>query len=365
MEKRLQFRYCPHFWLVLLFLTILNQSEGVDFTNKPAICLHGENYSRPYRFEVDLPTITIASGASDVCSGTESQISSLTYSATSGSPTTYSIHWETSPPNNFPPVSEAVLPSSPIGITVPANAEAGIYSGTIAVKNAEGYESAATAFTLTVRPLPQITKQPVDQLDCEGNIVGFNVAATGSGLSYIWQRKKPAGSFADISLAGETNVSYPDPGKIRLQNVGSSDSPDGTQYRVIITNSNSCSLTSNPATLTVNEITSVTPAIRKDTICQGNNYSYLVSTSYPSNVVSYQWKKYDSPELWLPVNDGLAISGATTDHLIFTGVSPSESGRYKVKIVFISSGADCNVTSDTRERELTVNPLPSFSVIYH
>ena len=378
-----------------------------------------------------LPTITTEVSATKVCFSPGTQTTSLTYSSTTELPTTYSITWDTSPTNSFAEITNADLPESPIAITVPAGTAPGTYSGTITVKNAIGCVGNGTIFTvtinplptisitgipticansttmlspstggswvsnsptvasvtnsgvvtglsagsstftftntltgcssttsaITVNPLPVITSQPSDELDCEGHIVSFNVVATGSGLSYTWQRKKPSGSFADIPI--ETNVSYPSPGTIRLQNVGNSDAPDGTQYRVVITNSDTCSTTSAAATLTVNEITGITPVATSVTICQGSNYSYLVTTSYPSNVVSYQWKKYDSPGLWFPVIDGGAISGATTDHLVFTGATPSESGQYKVTIVFHSSGSDCNVTSDSRNRTLTVNPTPS------
>ena len=217
-----------------------------------------------------------------------------------------------------------------------------------------------TTSAVTVNALPIITTQPTDKLDCEGHIVSFNVVATGSGLTYTWQRKYPSGSFADIPI--EPNVSYPAPGTIRLENVGNADAPDGTQYRVVISNSDNCTVTSTPATLTVNEITDITPRITKDTICQGDNYSYLVTTSYAANVVSYQWKKWITPGTWVNVIDGGAISGATTSHLVFTGATPSESGQYKVTVVFHSSGADCNVTSDTRNRTLTVNPTPSCAI---
>lgn len=213
--------------------------------------------------------------------------------------------------------------------------------------------------TVTVNGLPVIITQPQNELDCEGLIVSFNVVATGSGLTYSWQRKKPLGTFADIPV--EPNVTYPSPGTIRLENVGNADAPDGTQYRAVITNSDNCSITSSAATLTVNEITGITPATTLVTICQGDNYSYTVSTSYPANVVSYQWKKWNNPGQWDYVIDGGPISGATTDHLVFTGATPSESGKYKVTVVFHSSGADCNVTSDTRDRELIVNPLATAS----
>lgn len=216
---------------------------------------------------------------------------------------------------------------------------------------------------VSINSIPVIITQPADILDCEGHIVSFKVVATGSELIYVWQRKKPSeDAFINIPLIGESNVSYPAPGSIRLVNVGNSDAPDGTQYQVVITDSDNYSITSNSATLTVNEITGVTLPVNK-IICQGEDYSYTVTTSYPSNVVSYQWKKYISPLIWDPVVDGGVISGANTSQLMFTGASPEESGRYKVTVVFSSSGADCNVTSDTRIRTLTVNPKPTISGI--
>ena len=216
--------------------------------------------------------------------------------------------------------------------------------------------------TVTVNALPVITIQPTNELDCEGHIVSFNAVATGSGLTYTWQRKYTSGSFADIPLVGEPNVSYPSAGTIRLQNVGNSDAPDLTQYRLVISNSNGCIVTSNAATLTVNEITGINPTATSKTICQGENYSYQVSTNYPANVVSYQWKRWNNPGQWDYVIDGGAVSGATTSQLVFTGATPAESGQYKVTVVFHSSGADCNVTSDSRNRTLTVNATPSCTI---
>ena len=224
-----------------------------------------------------------------------------------------------------------------------------------------GTNSPISSLTGTGLELPTIISQPQSELNCEGHIVSFNVVAIGTGLTYTWQRKYSSGSFANIPA--ELNVSYPSPGEIRLQNIGNSDAPDGTQYRVVITNSTNCTITSNPATLTVNEITGILPGNTQSTICQGSNFNYQVTTNYPSNVVSYQWKKYTSPGLWMNVSDGGAVSGATTSQLTFTNATPSESGQYKVTVVFHSSGADCNVTSDTRDRTLTVNASPDCTIL--
>ena len=282
------------------------------------------------------PTVTISANPSlAVC-----QNASLTLTANPVGDPTFTYLW--SPGGE---TTQSINPST-------VSAGSTVYS--VTVTDGNGITATNTA-TVTVNALPVIMTQPTDELDCEGHIVSFNVVATGSGLTYSWQRKKPSGSFLDIPV--ELNVSYPSPGTIRLQNVGNADAPNGTQYRVIITNSDNCSITSNAATLTVNEITGIVPTATSVTICQGDNYSYTVSTSYPSNVVSYQWKKWNNPGQWDAVIDGGPVSGATTNQLVFTGATPTESGRYKVTVVFHSSGADCNVTSDTRNRELIVNPL--------
>ena len=280
-----------------------------------------------------LPTIT---GTLIVCAGSTTQ---LTGSGT--------------PASSYPWIST----STSIATVNNSGLVIGVSAGTSVITYTDLNGCTSTA-TVTVNALPVITAQPANELDCEGHIVSFNVVATGSGLTYSWQRKYPSGTFANIPLTGEPNVSYPSPGTIRLQNVGNSDAPDGTQYRVIITDINNCTITSNPATLYVNEITGITPISTNVTLCQGSNYSYLVTTSYPSNVVSYQWKKWNNPGQWDPITDGGAVSGSTTANLVFTNATPAESGQYKVTVVFHSSGADCNVTSDSRNRTLTVNPTP-------
>ncbi|MBX9807552.1 MAG: HYR domain-containing protein [Flavobacteriaceae bacterium] len=212
-------------------------------------------------------------------------------------------------------------------------------------------------FTVTIIGLPVITTQPVTQLDCEGSIVTFNVTATGTGLTYVWQRKLPTdASFITIPI--ESNVSYPIPERIRLQNVGSAMSPSGTQYQVVITNSSGCSITSSTATLLVNEVTGISPIATNVTQCYGTNYSYTVSTSTPppGSVVSYQWKSSVASGPWTNVVDDVShFSGANTATLQIINGTPAQSAEYKVQVIFTSSSANCNVTT-TLTRRLTFLP---------
>jgi hypothetical protein len=219
---------------------------------------------------------------------------------------------------------------------------------------------------LTVNASPVITTQPISQLDCEGASVNFTVVATGTGLTYLWQYKKPLDlSFTDISST-TTNINNFDKNIITIRNVGSTQFPSGTLYQVVVTNSGGCSVTSSAATLLVNELTGILPTTTTVTQCYGTNYSYTVSTSTPppGYVVSYQWKSSVTSGVWNPIVDGPHFSGANTATLNIINGTPTESAGYRVYITFHSSGSDCNVSS-ALIRNITFLPLlltPSVSV---
>ncbi|EJF99017.1 hypothetical protein, partial [Flavobacterium sp. F52] len=80
------------------------------------------------------PTITLGATTA-VCTSSSAQNTPLPYTATTNSPTTYSITWNASPTNTFAAVTNASLPASPISIAIPANTAAGTYTGTLTVRN--------------------------------------------------------------------------------------------------------------------------------------------------------------------------------------------------------------------------------------
>ncbi len=101
-----------------------------------------------------LPTITASQSAKAICYSTAGQMTPLTYSTTTNTPTTYSISWANTPANSFSTVTDANLTSSPISIAVPAGTAAGTYTATLFVKNANVCSSNGVTFTLTVLPKP-------------------------------------------------------------------------------------------------------------------------------------------------------------------------------------------------------------------
>jgi hypothetical protein len=97
-----------------------------------------------------VPTITTSATATSVCFSTAAQNSTLNYSATTNSPTTYNITWNAAAISaGLVNVSSTALPASSVIISVPAGLASSNYSGTLVVTNSN-CSSAGNAFTLTV-----------------------------------------------------------------------------------------------------------------------------------------------------------------------------------------------------------------------
>ncbi|HBZ01459.1 MAG TPA: hypothetical protein DEO84_09095 [candidate division Zixibacteria bacterium] len=111
------------------------------------------------------------------------------------------------------------------------------------------YQGITKTTPLTVNPTsasPLITSHPVNKTVTEGQTATFTVAATGSGLSYQWQRLNNGGStWTNI---GTNSASYTTAATVIWDN--------GAQFRCLVTNS-AGSATSNTATLTVNPTVSM------------------------------------------------------------------------------------------------------------
>jgi hypothetical protein len=197
-----------------------------------------------------------------------------------------------------------------------------------------------------------ITDQPLPQTDCYGNHVEFSVAVSGANgiVRYQWQQKPPAGVFADIT--GANSALLP------VNNIGvNGENIDGTEYRVII--SDDCqTLSSGPALLHINAITSLTPAVVNSTICNGGTINYKVATQ--GIVAGYQWA-WNNGSGWSYLTDGGAYSGTTTSQLTISDATNAQTGSYRVSVTFVTlnqplSDPTCIETSFTRNRNLLVRP---------
>ncbi|MBE8727442.1 T9SS sorting signal type C domain-containing protein [Flavobacterium hungaricum] len=278
-----------------------------------------------------LPTITHAATAASICQGTIS--TTLAYTATTGTPTTYSIAWNSTPSNSFLGVANASLNSSPITIAIPSGAAAGTYTGTLTVKNANGCTSAGTNFTVTVNPLPAAAgtisgTSPV----CQGqNGVTYSVPAITDATGYTWTL--PAGAtIASGSNTRTITVNFSATavtGNITVQ--GTNSCGNGTV-------SNNFAVTVNPLPAAAGTITGVSP------VCQGQN-GVTYSVPAITNATGYTWT--------LPAGTAIA-SGANTRTITVNFSATAVTGN-----ITVQGTNSCGNGTVSNNFAVTVNPLPA------
>jgi len=180
-------------------------ASSVLLTNTATSAAGNAFYSKTA--DMILPAIIPGANPS-VCAGTTS--TSLPYSGASGSPDRYSIVWNgTAPGQGFADVTNAALPASPFSLPVPPGAAAGIYTGTLTVRNSTtGCISPGYPVSVTVNALPTITPG-INPSVCAGATsapLPYTGAATGAPDQYsiTWTGAAPGQGFADI-----TNMALP------------------------------------------------------------------------------------------------------------------------------------------------------------
>ncbi len=169
-----------------------------------------------------------------------------------------------------------------------------VTSGGITVASAPATVSVGSSLPA---PSVTITTQPASQSVTAGQSVTFTVAATGSGLTYQWQKD-------GANISGATSASY---------SIASAQTSDAGSYTVVVS-SGSTSATSTAATLTVTSVASNPPA-------HLINLSILTSLDSPTDAFTLGYVVGNSsatnakPLVIRAVGPGLAAVGVTSGFL--------------------------------------------------
>ncbi|MDB6029566.1 MAG: multidomain protein with s-layer y region, glug motif, ig motif, i-set domain, pkd domain, partial [Verrucomicrobiales bacterium] len=202
---------------------------------------------------------------------------------------------------------------------------------TVDVSNSFSSATSANAVLTLIVP-PTITTQPSSRTNNYGTTATFTVAASGTSLSFQWQKNA-------VNLANGGNVSGVTTATLSLTSVTQSDA---ATYRVVVTNS-AGSVTSANATLTVIDPV-ITTQPQSIAAPAGGNATFSV-TAIGTASLKYQWKK-----------TGVAISGATNSALTLLNVQNVDVANYTVVV----SNSVSSVTSATAT--LTVNNPPTITL---
>jgi hypothetical protein len=183
---------------------------------------------------------------------------------------------------------------------------------------------ASNVVNLTVDSAPSITTQPAANTSlCAGNALNLSVVNTGGAVSYQWRKD-------GVAIAGATSATY---------QIASTVPADGGVYSVQLTNSCGTIVSSN-ATVSVSPATTITLQPVSATICTGTNHTFEVTAN--GSGLTYQWSK-----------DGVAVFGATSNSLVLSNASISNSGSYVVTV----TGACGTVTSQVATLTVVGGPV--------
>ncbi len=281
------------------------------------------------------------SNSQSLCAGTPAPFTGSTPTGGSG---TYTYQWyssTTGPVTAIPGATGINYASGPL--TQTTNFYRQVTSGVCATTN-------STTITATILP-PSSTTDPSNTTVCAGTNASFAVVGTGSGLSYQWQLNTGSGwgniingpSYTGVTTAALTVITPP-------------FSSDGYQYRCVVSgNCSPPSVTSNPATLTVNPVAIITTQPSNALSCQGSNVNFQVTAT--GTGLTYQWMEKVGAGAFANITNGGIYSGATTATLTLTGVTTAMNTNQYMCVV---TAGTCPVNSTNAS--LNVNALPSLVI---
>ena len=157
--------------------------------------------------------------------------------------------------------------------------------------NSSATQSVSLSGTGTGGTSPFITSQPVGQTVVLGASASFSATATGTPtLSYQWQYLNGSGVWKNWAVGTGYNTAA-------FTTLATTSAYNGLQIRVVVTDGNSLSTTSNAVTLTVNSPPVLTVQPVGQTVVLGASASFS-ATATGTPTLSYQWQYLNGSGVW-------------------------------------------------------------------
>ena len=299
-------------------------------------------------FTVTVPTLSLNASSQTTCFSSSAQVLFLPYNIVSGSPSSYSITWNSTPVNSFASVPFTTLPASPISLNIPPGALPGLYSGLLTVKNNNNCASDSVPFTIRINSLPTITLNSNNVTTCTNinsqtlSLLYSSTTFSPTYYSIVWN-SSPLNNLLTVSNA--TLPSSPVP-----INIPAGQTQGIFTGNISLTNDEGCqsSLTSFTVTLITTSIGG-TAAATTSVVCSGSGTTITLS----GNTGTIQWQQSsDGSTGWANVIGG---SGATTS----TYTTPNLTSTTYYRAV-VTNGVCASANSSTAA--VTVNSIPIIPV---
>ena len=306
-----------------------------------------------------LPTITTTGIAAAVCFNAGAQTATMPYTATTNSPTSYSITWTGIANQGNTAFAFAAGGGTLTGIVIPAGTAAGTYTGTMTITNSNGCTKTQPV-SVTVNALPTITTTGTAAAIC------FNAGVQNTTMPYTATTNSPTSysiTWTGIVNQGNTVFAFAAGGGTLTGIVIPAGTPVGAYTGTMtVTNANGCTNT-QAVSVTVNGLPTITTTGIAAAICfnagaQTTTMPYTATTKSPTSY-SIVWT-------------GMANQGSTAFAFVagggtFTGIvipAGTAAGTYTGTMTI----SNANTCIGTQAISVIINPttvagtLPSVSV---
>jgi hypothetical protein len=199
----------------------------------------------------------------------------------------------------------------------------------------------SNAVSLTVNSLPAITAQPISVNLCPGVNTFFQIAATGTGITYQWQVNQGAG-FVNLTNTPPYNGVTTN----RLDITGVVYGLNAYQYRCVVSGTCAPPAISNSALMTVKNPVIILSQTRKDSACEGEIVTMGVVTY--GSALQYQWQVLrPGAPAFVDLINFPPYSGTTIDVMNIAQIADTMNGfKFRCK-VFETVLCNTVVYSDT------------------
>jgi gliding motility-associated-like protein len=178
-----------------------------------------------------------------------------------------------------------------------------------------GAQKISDEVSLTILDEITIDAQPSDETVCDGNPVQFQVIASGSGLTYQWQR-----NGVDLADGGQASGAVIAAGSHITNTLfyNSTDPAEAGNFRCVITGTCGSSQ-SNTVTLTVDEALAITVDPVDIDGCVGDDETFSVTATGTN--LTYEW-----------FNDADVSQGVTIANFTINTIAPANADGYYCKV---------------------------------
>ena len=197
-----------------------------------------------------------------------------------------------------------------------------------------------------------ITVNPVDQNLCDSGAgtASFSVTTSGEVPSFQWQEDQGGSNWLPITDGTVAGLTYSGATSASLSLSGIVFGNSGYKYRCLVTG-NVLTITSDPATLTVNQSPVFTASPSNSTVCYTGGTATLTATTVAAPVgYSWEYSTDNFASAGTPVTNGTPVgatySGTASSSLVVTTTSLTPAiGLYYYRVTAAAIAPCANVSS--------------------